>query len=68
MNQKIKLLPQKMHFRTWVNLKIALSKNTFQNMGELKNCSLEKKMHFRTWMGFLKNAPAKNKFQNMGDF
>ena len=41
-NKKIRLLPQKMHFRTWVTLKIALSKNTFQNIGEFKNCSLKK--------------------------
>ena len=49
-NQKIRLLPQKMHFRTWVSLKIALSKNTFQNMGKFKNCSLRKCISEHRWV------------------
>ena len=36
------MLPQKIHFKTWVSLKISPSKNTFQNIGELKNCALKK--------------------------
>ena len=30
-----------MNFRTWVHFKIASSKNAFQNMGALQNCSLK---------------------------
>ena len=33
MNQELKLLPQKIHFRTLIHIKTAPSKNAFQNMG-----------------------------------
>ena len=48
----LKLLPQKIHFRTWVGFKIAPSKNTFQNMDDFLKL-LPENVFFKTLM--LKN-------------
>ena len=37
-----KLLSQKMHFRTWVQVITAASKDAFENIGTLQNCFIKK--------------------------
>ena len=51
-----------MHFKTWVHFNITPSKNAFQNMGALQNCSLKKCISERGCT--LKLLPQKMHFKN----